>query len=121
MQWSIIMLNQFKELGIKISVDNLGQGYSPLSYLQTFLIDTLNIDISFIINTSRNYQKLVIVRPITMLTHNIRLDAISEGVEIPEQLAQLRALGYYFAQGFHCSRPVDVEKATRLIQEDRCW
>ena len=115
------MLNQLKELDIKISVDDLGQGYSPLSYLQTFLIDTLNIDISFIGNRSRNYQKLVTVRTITMLAHNIRLDAIAEGAEIPEQLAQLRALGCHFAQGFHFSRPVDVEKATRLIQEDRCW
>ncbi len=68
---------------------------------------------------SRNYQNLEIVRTITMLARNLRLDVIAEGVETPEQHAQLHALGCQFAQGFHFSRPLDVEKATRLIQEDR--
>ncbi|MDG2284874.1 MAG: EAL domain-containing protein [Alphaproteobacteria bacterium] len=49
------------------------------------------------------------------------MDVIAEGVETPEQYAQLRALGCQFAQGFHFSRPIDAEKATRLIQEDRRW
>ena len=119
-QRSITILYQLKELDIKISVNDLDQGYSSLSYLQTFQIDTLKIDKSFIGDMSRNYQKLVIVRTITMLDDDIHLDAIAEGVETSEQLAQLSALGCHFIQGFHFSRPVDVEKATRLIQEDRC-
>ena len=120
-QRSITMLNQLKELDIKVCVDDFGTGYSSLSYLHTFPIDTLKIDKSFIGDMSRNYQNLEIVRTITMLARNLRLDVIAEGVETPEQHAQLRALGCQFAQGFHFSRPVDVEKATRLIQEDRRW
>ena len=120
-QRSIAMLNQLKELDIKICVDDFGTGYSSLSYLHTFPIDTLKIDKSFIGDMSRNYQNLEIVRTITMLAQNLRLDVIAEGVETPEQHAQLRALGCQFAQGFHFSRPLDVDKATRLIQEDRRW
>jgi diguanylate cyclase (GGDEF)-like protein/PAS domain S-box-containing protein len=120
-QRSIAMLNQLKELDIKICVDDFGTGYSSLSYLHTFPIDTLKIDKSFIGDMSRNYQNLEIVRTITMLARNLRLDVIAEGVETPEQHAQLRALGCQFAQGFHFSRPLDVDKATRLIQEDRRW
>jgi diguanylate cyclase (GGDEF)-like protein/PAS domain S-box-containing protein len=120
-QRSITMLNQLKELDIKVCVDDFGTGYSSLSYLHTFPIDTLKIDKSFIGDMGRNYQNLEIVRTITMLARNLRLDVIAEGVETPEQYAQLRALGCQFAQGFHFSRPLDVEKATRLIQEDRRW
>jgi diguanylate cyclase (GGDEF)-like protein/PAS domain S-box-containing protein len=120
-QRSIAMLNQLKEFDIKVCVDDFGTGYSSLSYLHTFPIDTLKIDKSFIGDMSRNYQNLEIVRTITMLARNLRLDVIAEGVETPEQYAQLRALGCQFAQGFHFSRPVDVDKATRLIQEDRRW
>jgi diguanylate cyclase (GGDEF)-like protein/PAS domain S-box-containing protein len=120
-QRSVTMLNQFKELDIKVCVDDFGTGYSSLSYLHTFPIDTLKIDKSFIGDMRRNYQNLEIVRTITMLARNLRLDVIAEGVETPEQHAQLRALGCQFAQGFHFSRPLDVEKATRLIQEDRRW
>jgi diguanylate cyclase (GGDEF)-like protein/PAS domain S-box-containing protein len=120
-QRSVAMLNQLKELEIKVCVDDFGTGYSSLSYLHTFPIDTLKIDKSFIGDMSRNYQNLEIVRTITMLARNLRLDVIAEGVETPEQHAQLRALGCQFAQGFHFSRPLNVEKATRLIQEDRRW
>ncbi len=120
-QRSVMMLNQLKELDIKVCVDDFGTGYSSLSYLHTFPIDTLKIDKSFIGDMGRNYQNLEIVRTITMLARNLRLDVIAEGVETPEQHAQLRALGCQFAQGFHFSRPLDVEQATRLIQEDRRW
>jgi diguanylate cyclase (GGDEF)-like protein/PAS domain S-box-containing protein len=120
-QRSIAMLQQLKELDIKVCIDDFGTGYSSLSYLHTFPIDTLKIDRPFISDMSRNYQNLEIVRTITMLARNLRLDVIAEGVETPEQYAQLRALGCQFAQGFHFSRPIDAEKATRLIQEDRRW
>lgn len=120
-QRSVEMLNQLKELDIKVCVDDFGTGYSSLSYLHTFPIDTLKVDKSFVHDMSRNYQNLEIVRTITMLAHNLRLDVIAEGVETPEQYAQLRALGCEFAQGYYFSRPVDAEGASRLILEDRRW
>ncbi|MDA0340485.1 MAG: EAL domain-containing protein [Proteobacteria bacterium] len=120
-QRSVAMLKQLKELDIKVCVDDFGTGYSSLSYLHTFPIDTLKIDRSFINDMSQNYQNLEIVRTITILARNLRLDVIAEGVETPEQHAQLRALGCQFAQGYYFSRPVDVENATRLIHEDRRW
>ena len=120
-QRSVAMLKQLKELDIKVCVDDFGTGYSSLSYLHTFPIDALKIDRSFINNMSQNYQNLEIVRTITILTQNPRLDVIAEGAEAPEQHAQLRALVCQFAQGYYFSRPIDVENATRLIHEDRRW
>jgi len=115
------MLKQLKELDIKVCVDDFGTGYSSLSYLHTFPIDALKIDRSFINNMSQNCQNLDIVRTITILARNLRLDVIGEGAETPEQHAQLRALVCQFAQGYYFSRPIDVENATRLIHEDRRW
>jgi len=120
-QRSVAMLKQLKELDIKVCADNFGTGYSSLSYLYTFPIDALKVDRSFINDMSQNYQNLEIVRAITILAQNLRLDVIAEGTEIPEQHTQLRTLGCQVAQGYYFSRPVEVENATRLIHEDRRW
>jgi diguanylate cyclase (GGDEF)-like protein len=115
------MLNQLKDLDIRVCVDDFGTGYSSLSYLHTFPIDTLKIDKSFIADMSRNHQNLEIVRTIAMLAQNLKLDVIAEGVETPEQLAQLRALGVDYAQGFLFSRPQDVAGVERLLADDHRW
>lgn len=120
-QRSIDMLNQLKDLSVKVCVDDFGTGYSSLSYLHTFPIDTLKIDRSFVHDMSRNYRNMEIIRTIIMLAHNLKLDVIAEGVETAEQYAQLSALGCQFAQGFYFSRPVDKNDATRLIQKDSQW
>ena len=79
---SIEMLNQLKELDIKVCVDDFGTGYSSLSYLHTFPIDTLKVDRSFVNHMGRNYKNMEIIRTITMLAHNLKLDVIAEGVEL---------------------------------------
>lgn len=118
---SVEMLNQLKELDIKICVDDFGTGYSSLSYLHTFPIDTLKIDKSFIHGMGRNRQNLEIVRTITMLARNLRLDVIAEGVEDSDQHTQLQALGCQFAQGYYFSEPIDADAATSLLLENRYW
>ena len=118
---SIDMLNQLKEHDIKVCVDDFGTGYSSLSYLHTFPIDTLKVDRSFVNDMGRNYKNMEIIRTITMLAHNLKLDVIAEGVETAEQHAQLSARGCQYAQGFYFSRPIDSNDASNLIQLDRRW
>jgi diguanylate cyclase (GGDEF)-like protein len=120
-QRSVNMLNQLKDLNIKVCVDDFGTGYSSLSYLHTFPIDTLKIDRSFVHDMSRNFRNMEIIRTIIMLAHNLKLDVIAEGVETAEQYAQLSALGCQFAQGFYFSRPVNSSDAALLIQQNRQW
>ena len=120
-QRSVSMLNQLKDLNIKVCVDDFGTGYSSLSYLHTFPIDTLKIDRSFVHDMSRNFRNMEIIRTIIMLAHNLKLDVIAEGVETAEQYAQLSALGCQFAQGFYFSRPVNSSDAALLIQQNRQW
>ena len=120
-QRSVSMLNQLKDLNIKVCVDDFGTGYSSLSYLHTFPIDTLKIDRSFVHDMSRNFRNMEIIRTIIMLAHNLKLDVIAEGVETAEQYAQLSALGCQFAQGFYFSRPVNSSDAALLIQQNHQW
>ncbi len=115
------MLDRLKAANIKICVDDFGTGYSSLSYLHTFPIDTLKIDKSFIQDMSSNYQNLEIVRTITMLGQNLRLDVIAEGVETPDQLGQLRALDCHYAQGFLFSKPLSAADMTAFLAEDKSW
>lgn len=115
------MLQDLKSLNIQICVDDFGTGYSSLSYLHTFPIDTLKIDKSFVQDMGRNRHNLEIVRTISLLAQNLRLDVIAEGVETPEQLAQLRAIGCGFAQGYLFSQPLDVAGVERLLGENRSW
>ena len=117
-QRSVSMLNQLKDLNIKVCVDDFGTGYSSLSYLHTFPIDTLKIDRSFVHDMSRNFRNMEIIRTIIMLAHNLKLDVIAEGVETGEQDAQLSALGCQFAQGFYFSRPINSSDAALLIQQN---
>ena len=120
-QRSVSMLNQLKDLNIKVCVDDFGTGYSSLSYLHTFPIDTLKIDRSFVHDMSRNFRNMEIIRTIIMLAHNLKLDVIAEGVETGEQDAQLSALGCQFAQGFYFSRPINSSDAALLIQQNHQW
>ena len=121
--WEVMKncVNQLKELDIKVCVDDFGTGYSSLSYLHTFPIDTLKVDRSFVNDMGRNYKNMEIIRTITMLAHNLKLDVIAEGVETAEQHEQLSALVCQYAQGFYFSRPIDSNDASNLIQLDRRW
>ena len=69
----------------------------------------------------RNRQNLEIVRTIALLAQNLRMEVIAEGVETPEQLAQLRAIGCGYAQGFLFSRPRSSESIEKMLSENRSW
>src|SRR3546814_17427753 len=69
----------------------------------------------------RNRHNLEVVRTIALLAQNLRLDVIAEGVETPEQLAQLRAIGCDYAQGYLFSRPLTAETVRRLLAANRVW
>ena len=115
------MLRHLKYNNIRVCIDDFGTGYSSLSYLHTFPIDTLKIDKSFIKDMTRNRQDLEIIRTITLLARNLRLDVTAEGVETPEQLSQLQALGCHSAQGFMFAPPLPVDDAAALINADLEW
>jgi diguanylate cyclase (GGDEF)-like protein/PAS domain S-box-containing protein len=115
------VLAQLKAKNIRLSIDDFGTGYSSLSYLHRFPLDTLKIDRSFVSrlgvseNNDDGSQHLQIVRAIVTLAHNLGLEAIAEGVETAEQLAQLRELKCELAQGYWFSKPLDGNAITKML------
>jgi EAL domain-containing protein (putative c-di-GMP-specific phosphodiesterase class I) len=123
----IEILDQLRSLGIQLSIDDFGTGYSSLSRLYRFPINTLKIDQSFIkrmdIDSEGKHSTSPskIVRAIVTLAHNLGLDVTAEGIETPEQLAELRKLGCESGQGYFFSKPVDAVKAEALIAAQPRW
>ena len=115
------ILSQLKAADIQVSLDDFGTGYSSLSYLHALPFDTLKIDKSFIAGIVHERSKLEIVRAILLLAHNLDMDAVAEGVETAEQLAQLRALNCEYAQGYLFAPPLDIAAAEQMLSENRKW
>ena len=111
----ITTLRQLKALGIQSSMDDFGTGYSSLSYLHRLPIDVIKIDRSFVSGSRSGVEKPEVVRTIITLARDLGMDVVAEGIETAEQLAQLRALGCKYGQGYLFSKPLNGEAAGRLI------
>lgn len=114
-----ITLQQFKNAGVKIAIDDFGVGYSSLSYLQNIKIDSIKIDRSFIKSLSGKTDASVLVETIIEMAHNLKLNVIAEGVETEEQLEYLRQIGCDEIQGFYAATPLTPEKLEQLIQNTK--
>jgi diguanylate cyclase (GGDEF)-like protein/PAS domain S-box-containing protein len=98
-------LTELKALGVKLSMDDFGTGYSSLSNLRRYPFDSLKIDQHFVTGLLDREDDGTIVRAIIALAHGLGKTVVAEGVETPEQLAALRALGCDMAQGFYVGTP----------------
>ncbi|HUK55265.1 MAG TPA: EAL domain-containing protein [Nitrospiria bacterium] len=116
---SVKALRRLKDMGLEISIDDFGMGYSSLSYLKRFPINTLKIDQAFIRHLTDDPDDPMIVTAIITLAHNLRLKAIAEGVETAEQLKLLRLLRCDRIQGYYFSHPLPADEMTGLLAEDR--
>jgi len=110
------LLNDLTELGVRLTVDDFGIGYSSLSYLHRYPIKALKIDRSFISRIGVALHNDTIVEAIIALAQSLHLHVLAEGVETPAQVDFLRARGCRVAQGFFFSRPVDAERLTALLE-----
>ena len=113
---SIDMLNELKEIGVKISVDDFGTGYSSLSYLSRFPIDELKIDRSFVSGLPLDRNGAAITGAIIALARELGLKTVAEGVESNEQLQFLQARRCDQYQGYLCSRPAPPELFANLLK-----
>ncbi|MEK0317292.1 EAL domain-containing protein [Cohnella sp. 56] len=103
-------LNELKKLGVKISVDDFGIGYSSLNYLKRFPIDTLKIDQSFIRDCTTDESDAMIIKTIISMAHHLNMNVIAEGIETPEHLIFLQQHLCDEGQGYLFSRPLPADQ-----------
>jgi PAS domain S-box-containing protein len=115
---AIARLQEIKRLGVKISMDDFGKGYSSLFYLKRFPLDFLKIDRSFIRECTSDFNDATIVKTIISMAHHMDLQVIAEGVETKEQLIFLQENLCNGAQGYLFGKPVpapEIESVFNLI------
>jgi diguanylate cyclase (GGDEF)-like protein/PAS domain S-box-containing protein len=112
-------LSRLKELGVKLAVDDFGTGYSSLSYLRSLPIDILKIDKSFVAGVTFGIEQSAVAHAVVKLARTFNLQTVAEGIETPEQAAQLRAIGADMGQGYWFSRPLRAPVLEAFLVEDQ--
>jgi diguanylate cyclase (GGDEF)-like protein len=114
-EFAIDVLTGLKQMGVKISIDDFGTGFSSLNYLKRLPIDSLKIDESFVRDATTDPDDAALVMAVITLGHNLRLSVVAEGVETEEQLRFLHLLRCDEIQGFLFSRPLPAEEFVQLL------
>ncbi|HAF44598.1 MAG: hypothetical protein A2100_04575 [Sideroxydans sp. GWF2_59_14] len=113
---ALSFLDEMNELGVKLSIDDFGTGFSSLNYLKKLPVHKLKIDQSFVRDIETDESDAAIIRSIIALGHRLNLRVIAEGVETQEQLDFLRIRGCDEIQGYFYSRPLSPEAAASFIR-----
>ncbi len=112
-------LQQLRQIGVRLSVDDFGTGFSSLSYLTRLPVHELKIDRAFVAGLPDSSGDVVVVQSVVALAHRLGLDALAEGVETEEQLTELKRLGCDLVQGYLLGRPVDADAVGHLLGSRR--
>ena len=115
-QDAIIMLNRLKDLGLRLSMDDFGTGFSSFSYLHQFPMDTLKVDRSFVSNMNQGTKNLEIVSTIILLAHKLGMDVVAEGIETDLEKMALKNLNCEYGQGYLFAKPLPVSKVNELLE-----
>ena len=109
------MLRGLKALGVRIALDDFGMGYSSLSYLESFPLDRIKIDRTFVANLGRTDRSLSIIRAVIGLAHGLSVPVLGEGVETSDQLAILSREACDEVQGFLIGYPRSIEAYADVV------
>ncbi len=113
-QASVRIMREFKNLGLKLALDDFGVGFSSIYYLKQFPIDYLKIDGSFIQHLTSDENNQVLVKAAIEVAQAFRLETIAEFVEDDETLQLLKKMGTDFAQGYGIGKPETLENIQKM-------
>jgi len=110
-------MRKLLDMGITLSIDDFGVGYSSLAYLRTLPVSELKIDRSFITNVDTDRVNQGLVRAIVDIASALDLPTVAEGIENDAELAEVARLGVTVGQGYHMGHPVPLDDAGALIKK----
>jgi diguanylate cyclase (GGDEF)-like protein len=102
---AFVEIARIKELGVKLALDDFGAGYSSMTHLQTFPIDIIKIDRSFV-SAIGDEQRSKVALALVKVAETLQLTTVAEGIDSEVQLEYLRALDCQFGQGYHFAKPL---------------
>jgi len=108
-------LEALHQVGVRIAIDDFGTGYSSLQYLTRLPVDVLKLDRAFVLELDGTRQGSAIAEAVIRLAQTLDLSTTAEGVETPEQVAELTALGYRTAQGYLFAKPLPPDKLMEML------
>jgi diguanylate cyclase (GGDEF)-like protein len=112
---TVRILGSLKRLGVQLAIDDFGTGYSSLSYIQSFAVDTLKIDQSFVRRLGQDNRTDAIIEAVVDLARALHMEITAEGVETRAQAAYLAEKGCHHAQGNYFSEPLSPEDFERFV------
>ncbi|ADK84163.1 diguanylate cyclase/phosphodiesterase with PAS/PAC sensor(s) [Desulfarculus baarsii DSM 2075] len=113
---AIETMNRLSSMGVRLSLDDFGRGYSSLYYLKRFPMSSLKIDRSFVADIATDPDDASIVNTIISMSRSLNLQVVAEGVETKEQLDFLRSKRCDQMQGYYFSRPLPARELTELLE-----
>jgi len=106
----LVLIDKLKKYGFTVEMDDFGSGYSSLNMLKDINVNTLKIDMMFLSNTQNTEKSDIILKTIIMLSKQLGLNVITEGVETEEQVAFLRNSGSDVFQGYFYAKPMPIDE-----------
>ncbi len=116
---SLSNLQQFKAMGLRVTMDDFGTGYASLAYLRKIPLTGLKIDRSFVADIDKDEKANELIACIVAMARGLGLEVTAEGVEQKYQADHLEALGCNYLQGIYFSEPVPREEVARMLQGQR--
>jgi diguanylate cyclase len=110
-----LFMRQLRKVGVNISIDDYGTGFSTLDYITSIPASEIKIDRRFVAQMRTNQSDRVVVNSTIQLAHQLGRMAVAEGVEDGETLNALRAMGCDIAQGYFIAKPTSAEKLINLL------
>ncbi len=106
----IEQVQPLRDKGVNFAIDDFGTGHSSLAYLTRMPFDVFKIDMSFVRHMTTDPHARIVVETILAMAKSLKLETVAEGVETPEQMAMLKAMGATLAQGFLFGRPMPYDQ-----------
>jgi len=113
-------IKKLQSLGIQIALDDFGSGFSSLAYLNSYKLDILKLDGSFIKDVALGNKSTAITRAVISLAKELKIKLVAEVIEYWDQLSFLKSLNCYAGQGYLYSKPISTEDFEILLTKEKC-